>query len=175
MGHQPTTPNWEYAGSIYLPKWHCLVYRDEKLGVQREVYTRRYGATPRGKPKVSYFLTGVERRFKTEKQLMHAWTKKSKKGHVNKTIRILARECLLFVVLSVVGFLYVEFVHFHQFQGLDRPRELVDEFLRSLDHTSRPYFEERWFSLLAPYLIVQAGRALFFLTRRLTRKHKAMR
>jgi hypothetical protein len=169
-----TTPNWEFAGSIYLPKWHCLVYRDEKLGLQKEEYTRRHGATPRGKPKVSYFLTGVQRRFRTERQLMRAWEKKSKRGPVNKTIRIVARECLLFVVLFAIGFLYVEFVHFHQFRGLDRPQELVDEFLRSLDHMSRSYFAQWWFSLLAPYLAVQAGRALFFSIRKLTRKQKAV-
>jgi len=171
MKRQMTTPRWEYAGSIYLPKWHCLVYRDEQLGVQREEYTRRHGTTPRGKPKVFYFLTGVQGRFRTEKQLMRAWAKKSKEGNVDKTIRIVARECLLFVVLLAVGLFYVEFVHSHQFRGLDGPHELVDEFLRSLNHMSHAYFEKRWFSLLAPYLAVQAGRAFFFSIRKLTRKH----
>ncbi len=165
-------PTWEFAGSIYLPKWHCLVYRDEKLGVQREEYTRRHQAIPRGKPKVSYFLTGVERKFRTEKQLMRAWEKKSRKGQSGEMIRIVVRECLLFVALFTVGFLYVEITYFHQFRGLDGLRDLVDEFLRSLNHLSRSYFQERWFLLLAPYLAVQAGRALLFLIRRLTRRKR---
>jgi hypothetical protein len=172
MGRETTIPNWEFAGSIYLPKWHCLVYRDERLGVQREEYTKRHGATPRGKPKVSYFITGVKGRFRTEKQLMRAWAKKSKEGRVDKTVRIVAREVLVLVALLTIGFLYVEFVHYHQFHGLGGPQELIDEFLSSLNHLSRPYIEERGFSLLAPYLAVQAGRVLFLSIRKLTQRHK---
>jgi hypothetical protein len=172
MGRETTTPEWEFAGSVYLPKWHCLVYRDEKLGVQKEVHTRRYGATPRGKPKVSYYLTDVEGRFRTEKQLMRAWVRKSKKGHPSTRIRIIARECLLFLVLIAAGFFYVEIVHFHQFRGLDGLHDLFDEFRRSLNHVSRFYLQQWWLSLLAPYVGVQAGRAAYFSIRRLTQKRK---
>lgn len=172
MGRETTTPEWEFAGSIYLRKWHCLVYRDERLGVQREEYTKRHGATPRGKPKVSYFITGVEGRFRTEKHLMRAWARKTKEGRIDKIVRIVAREIFLLVALFAIGFLYVEFVHDHQFHSFDRPQELINEFRRSLNHVSRSYFEERGFLLLAPYLAVQAGRALFFSIRRFTRKHK---
>jgi len=64
-------PNWNYEASIYLPDKHCLVYRDEDLGVQLQIMTKRRGIV-NGKAKEYYFIDGDNHIYKSEGSLIHA-------------------------------------------------------------------------------------------------------
>ena len=63
-------PKWTYCASLYLPKKHCLLYRDEGLGVQLQVMTRTDRVLFHPKEEEYYFIDGVERIFRSEDELM---------------------------------------------------------------------------------------------------------
>jgi hypothetical protein len=63
-------PKWTYCASIYLPKKHCLLYRDEGLGVQLQVMTPANRVLFPLKEREYYFIDGVERTFRSEDELM---------------------------------------------------------------------------------------------------------
>ncbi len=64
-------PEWSFVRSIYLTKKHCLIYRDEELGVQLQVETSsRYSYA--GHPKSHYYIDGVWRPFRSEDAMLRA-------------------------------------------------------------------------------------------------------
>jgi hypothetical protein len=65
-------PHWAYSASIYKPKVHCLVYRDEQLKVQLQIITPRNPTLLWRKPKEFFFIDGVERIFRSEDTLLKA-------------------------------------------------------------------------------------------------------
>lgn len=69
-------PEWKFYSSTYMPRKHYLIYRDDALGVQMQVVTKRKWILFRGKEKTYYFIDGDKRTFRTEGRLMHAVSKK---------------------------------------------------------------------------------------------------
>jgi len=65
-------PEWEYARSVYLPKWHYTAYRDDTIGVEMRVYTRRALSPFRRNHKEYYYIDGVPDVYKTEEKLLDA-------------------------------------------------------------------------------------------------------
>jgi hypothetical protein len=63
-------PNWTYQASMYLPKEHCMVYRDDTLGVQLQVMTRRRRFPWLSRVREFYFIDGVDRAFRSEKSML---------------------------------------------------------------------------------------------------------
>lgn len=67
-------PHWEFRMHINGFKQHSLLHRDDKLKIQREIYTPvdKDGFTNSKKQKVYYFIDGDDREFKTEQELIKA-------------------------------------------------------------------------------------------------------
>jgi len=65
-------PAWSYCSSIYLPKKHCVIYRDDNLGVQMQVEVKRDWTFFPPKERQFFFIDGVERTFKSEEKLVRA-------------------------------------------------------------------------------------------------------
>lgn len=65
-------PQWKYASSIYLPRHHYVVYRDDAMGVQKQVITRRNTIFFTPKEREFYFIDGDQRTFRSEEQLLKA-------------------------------------------------------------------------------------------------------
>jgi len=67
-------PHWEFRMHINGFKQHSLLHRDDKLKVQREIYTPvgKDGFTNSKKQKVYYFIDGDNREFRTEQELIKA-------------------------------------------------------------------------------------------------------
>lgn len=67
-------PHWEFRMHINGIKEHSLLHRDDKLKVQREIYTPvgKDGFTNSKKQKVYYFIDGDDREFRTEQELVKA-------------------------------------------------------------------------------------------------------
>jgi len=67
-------PHWEFRMHINGFKQHSLLHRDDKLKVQREIYTPvgKDGFTNSKKQKVYYFIDGDDREFRTEQELIKA-------------------------------------------------------------------------------------------------------
>jgi len=40
------SPSWRYSSSIYLPRKHCTVYRDDDFGAQLQVMVVKKGFIP---------------------------------------------------------------------------------------------------------------------------------
>jgi hypothetical protein len=72
-------PEWEYAGSVYLPKWHYTAYRDDSLGVEMRVYTRRTWSHFLRNHKRFYFIDGIPRVYKTQEELFTALARQEPK------------------------------------------------------------------------------------------------
>lgn len=66
------TPQWKYAASIYLPRHHCLIFRDDELGVQKQVMTRRTAFALLAREREYYFIDGEKRTFRSEQKLLRA-------------------------------------------------------------------------------------------------------
>jgi len=73
------SPSWKYGSSIYLPKKHCTLYRDDDLGAQLQVMLKREWIFIPPREKAYYFIDGVERAFKSERGLMHALERRNRK------------------------------------------------------------------------------------------------
>lgn len=69
------TPDWTYAASMYLPKKHALVYRDDSLGIQLQIMTKTRGFF-QGVPKEYYFIDSDRRTFSSEEKLLRALQKR---------------------------------------------------------------------------------------------------
>jgi hypothetical protein len=69
---ESSTPLWKYASSVYLPKHHCVIYRDDALGVQKQVMTRRSPLLFPARERVFFFIDGDKRTFRSQERLMAA-------------------------------------------------------------------------------------------------------
>lgn len=69
-----TGPSWKYASSVYLPKHHCVIYRDDALGVQKQVMTRRTTLIFPPREREFFFIDGDHRTFRSEESLLKALT-----------------------------------------------------------------------------------------------------
>ena len=65
-------PAWKYASSVYLRKHHCVIYRDDELGIQKQVMTRRWTFIFPAREREYYFIDGDDRTFRTEDRLLAA-------------------------------------------------------------------------------------------------------
>lgn len=65
-------PVWRYMQGIVTESRYHRVYRDDKLGVQLEVITKRRNGMPIGKGKNYFFLDGKKGEFRSETALMKA-------------------------------------------------------------------------------------------------------
>jgi hypothetical protein len=73
LDQTPTTaPTWKYASSVYLAKYHCVIYRDDELGIQKQVVTRRWTLLFQPREREFYFIDGDKRTFRSEDRLMTA-------------------------------------------------------------------------------------------------------
>jgi hypothetical protein len=70
-------PSWKYASSVYLPKYHCVIYRDDALGIQKQVMTRRSTLLFAAREREFYFIDGDRRTFRSEERLLAALETKS--------------------------------------------------------------------------------------------------
>ena len=61
-------PQWQYVFNTYLPRHHCVLYRDNTLGIQLQVMTKTSGWISR--PKSYYFIDGVKGTFSSETKLI---------------------------------------------------------------------------------------------------------
>ncbi len=70
-------PHWEFRMHINGYKEHSLLHRDDKLKIQREIYTPvdKNGFTNSKKQRVYYFIDGDKREFRTEEALIKALIK----------------------------------------------------------------------------------------------------
>jgi hypothetical protein len=76
-----TPPKWKYAASVYLKRHHCLLYRDDQLGVQKQVMTRRYSFLFRPHEREYFFIDGVDDTFRSESALLRALTRARNNGN----------------------------------------------------------------------------------------------
>ena len=65
-------PEWEYARSVYLPKWHFTAYRDDAIGVEMRVYTRRTWMPFLRNHKEVFFIDGSPKVYTTQEKLLKA-------------------------------------------------------------------------------------------------------
>lgn len=63
-------PQWKFTASVYLRRHHCLLYRDDQLGVQKQVMTRRNTILFAPKERSYYFIDGVSRVFHSEERML---------------------------------------------------------------------------------------------------------
>ena len=69
-------PEWRFVASLYLPRQHCVVYRDDRLAVQLQVMKRRNWILLPPKEKEYYFIDGVKKVFRNESRLVAALEKR---------------------------------------------------------------------------------------------------
>ena len=72
-------PKWEYISSKYLSKTHITIYRDNTLGVQMQIVTKRNQLANPEKAKFYYFIDGDKRVFHSEEEMMNKLRKKIEK------------------------------------------------------------------------------------------------
>jgi hypothetical protein len=72
-----SAPFWKYASSVYLPKYHCVIYRDDTLGIQKQVMTRRSPLFFSAREREFFFIDGDRRTFRSQERLMAALEMKS--------------------------------------------------------------------------------------------------
>ena len=65
-----TEPRWKFTASVYLRHHHCLLYRDEHLGVQKQVMTRRNTFLFPPKEREFFFIDGVSTVFHSEERML---------------------------------------------------------------------------------------------------------
>jgi hypothetical protein len=65
-------PKWQTHMHINMSNQHSLLLRDNKLGVQCEVYTKAKNGYTYGKGRCYYFIDGDKRQFRTEEALIKA-------------------------------------------------------------------------------------------------------
>ena len=75
------SPKWKYAASVYLKRHHCLLYRDDQLGVQKQVITRRFSFLFHPREREYFFIDGVDDTFRNESTLLRALARVRNNGH----------------------------------------------------------------------------------------------
>jgi hypothetical protein len=68
-------PSWTYNSRVYTQKALWTIYRDDALGVQLQVVTKRDRAFARAKDKCYFFIDGVDRKYRSEEQMIRALAK----------------------------------------------------------------------------------------------------
>lgn len=76
-------PQWKYAASIYLPRHHCLIFRDDALGVQKQVLTRRSSLPFFAHEREYYFIDGKKNTFRSEEKLLRVLSSLPRNGRNN--------------------------------------------------------------------------------------------
>jgi hypothetical protein len=66
-------PEWRFTASVYLRRHHCLLYRDDHLGIQKQVMTRRKPVFFLPSERSYYFVDGVSTVFRSEERMLRAW------------------------------------------------------------------------------------------------------
>ncbi len=79
-------PQWKYAASIYLPRHHCLIFRDDALGVQKQVLTRRSSLPFFARERAYFFIDGKKNTFRSEEKLLRILSSLPRNGR-NKVRR----------------------------------------------------------------------------------------
>jgi len=80
-GMPTAPPKWKYAASVYLKRHHCLLYRDDQLGVQKQVMTRRFSFLIRAREREYFFIDGVDNTFHNESSLLRALARVRNNGN----------------------------------------------------------------------------------------------
>ena len=70
-------PQWKFTASVYLRRHHCLLYRDDNLGVQKQVLTRRKTFLFAPKERSYFFIDGVSTVFHSEERMLRALKRKA--------------------------------------------------------------------------------------------------
>ncbi len=68
-------PAWSYCSSVYLPKKHCAIYRDDDLGVQMQVEIRRDWSFFPPTERQYFFIDGVKKIYRSEEKMVRALQK----------------------------------------------------------------------------------------------------
>ncbi len=66
------TVTWKYTASVYLRRHHCLLFRDENLGVQKQVMTKRKTFLFAPHEREFYFIDGVATVFHSEERMLRS-------------------------------------------------------------------------------------------------------
>jgi hypothetical protein len=66
------SPRWKFTASVYLRRHHCLLYRDEHLGVQKQIMTRRNTFFFPPREHEYFFIDGVSSVFHSEERMLRA-------------------------------------------------------------------------------------------------------
>ncbi len=64
-------PNWRFCSSVYLPDRHCTIFRDDELGIQRQVEVKRKGVQLASKERHYFFIDGIDTVFSNEAKMLH--------------------------------------------------------------------------------------------------------
>lgn len=70
-------PEWRYVRGFVTTNRYHRVYRDDILGVQLEVLTKRRSGMPVGYGKSYFFIDKDDREFKSKKAMLKALREKS--------------------------------------------------------------------------------------------------
>ena len=66
-------PQWEYVQALITDNQYHRVYRDDKLGVQMEVTTKRRNGFPVGKTRRRlFYIDGDKKEYRSEEALIAA-------------------------------------------------------------------------------------------------------
>ena len=65
-------PTWTYSSRVYQAKTLWTIYRDDSLGVQLQVVTKRDWLFTRPKERCFFFIDGVERQYRSEDRMLRA-------------------------------------------------------------------------------------------------------
>jgi len=70
-------PQWKFTASVYLRRHHCLLYRDDHLGIQKQVMTRRNTFLFAPKERNFFFIDGISTVFHSEERMLRALKRKA--------------------------------------------------------------------------------------------------
>jgi len=66
------SPKWRFVNSMSMLTEHSLLYRDDSISAQKEIWTKFRNGHPVGKGKVTFYLDGDDREFKSERAMLAA-------------------------------------------------------------------------------------------------------
>jgi hypothetical protein len=70
--HKCITPHWKYIASIYQPMRQYVVFRDEQIGLQRQLVIRRNPLFFQSCDREYFYIDGVDRAFTSEQAMLRA-------------------------------------------------------------------------------------------------------
>jgi hypothetical protein len=70
--HNTATPKWKYMASIYYSMRQYVVFRDEALGLQRQLVLRRNPLFFQSCDREYFFIDGDNRSFRNERAMLRA-------------------------------------------------------------------------------------------------------